>query len=414
MLALATPTANWQILDMDSRFGLVASGLVCRGAVAWVLALVGCTTAIDGPDPARADFDAIATAHCQLAAECGCPGREDMDACLTELNDTWLARLMTGRADGLTYDPACADGIADAITAHGCAGPGRDSSHLCSSYCAPFHGERELGATCTRFDALVSDCAQGLTCSEGICRDPCHVFTGLPEGEICWDNSGQLLDRCADHLICNGQCEPPAGPGEQCGFCAKGYFCDYYSSDIAVCAEAADAGESCGLTECKPGLYCAYELGDRCEPYAKLGEACVDRRCDDGLSCDGVCQGPAPEGESCASRPCVEASVCDYARNLCVAPPPVDAPCIDGRCEVGAVCDFDTGTCRAAAAVGEPCTGHAQCDTRYCPAGRCAELPGIGESCQGTLTCAVGARCDGSVCLASPSRGPAACVYEGW
>lgn len=385
------------------------------GAALACLMTIACASGPAGPDPALADLQAIAAAQCQAAIDCDCPGRGDLDTCMTEQDATWRARQVAGRADGLTYDPSCAADLAAAIEAQGCSAPGTGAAHPCTSYCAPFHGERELGASCTRFDDLVSDCAQGLTCVDGACREPCQVFTGLRVGEVCSDPaSGESLDRCAEGLYCDERCKPLAGPGESCGACVEDYYCSY-DGQTTRCLERADEGESCDLASCKPGLFCDYDGAFQCRALANAGESCSDRPCVDGLACNGTCRPPVGEGESCAEAACRDGLLCDYATTItCVAPPSAGSPCISDRCEASAVCDFETYTCRLGAVEGDPCTGHAQCQSRYCPAGRCAELPAIGESCEGTLRCAIGASCDGRVCRPSPTHGPAVCVYQGW
>ena len=131
---------------------------------------------------------------------------------------------------------------------------------------------------------------------------------------------------------------------------AAGCVVDTYSSDIEThCQENRD---------CADDLVCLWIWGEgvstdwgTCEPPLVLGEVCGPWDCELGLHCAD----PMPD-DTDRTMICVEADP-----------------------------------------VGAPCMGHRTCDTRYCPAGYCAEPPELGEPCPADI-CAEGYDCIVGTC----------------
>lgn len=404
-----------------ARTAVMVGGVIAAIA----LAVVACGDAggADAQFEARLDaVEALAQARCDASAQCGCTPSAAQGGCDSGLRDDWRARVIAGRDRGLQYDQDCVDAIADAIEAQGCAWPGVERNP-CDDFCQVFHGDRGAGEHCDGFDLLVSDCAQGLLCEGGRCIAPCARLSGLAEGETCRDAaSGQALDRCAEGLECDfaaARCVRPASVGESCAVlpCDGTSWCDNQS---LRCAPRAGEAQNCDFVPCTEGLTCHYGPPDYigvCVTEPREGESCAEVGCSEDLWCDGnaICRARAAKDQPCYDQPCAEGLVCSDAF-ACIEPPAAGQPCAQGECEAGAFCDFTVAfpTCVAGAAVAEPCSGHRQCASGYCPAGYCDHPPQRGESCERTLVCAIGTSCDGSVCRASVTHGPAVCVYEAW
>ena len=184
--------------------------------------------------------------------------------------------------------------------------------------------------------------------------------------------------------------------------------------DAAGCDAAFDIEEP---GECAPP--CLYLHGN-----AGLGQSCQINTgnvsdCDQGLQCiGGTCADPCAEGptgpggdvgESCDNG-CKQGLFCDGIDFTCQTLPKLGQNCDFGQCEDGLFCETadpnDPMTqlvCKAPVGIGEACRGHNQCESGFCPAGFCGELPGEGESCRGTFVCGPGLDCIEEVCVAGAS-----------
>jgi hypothetical protein len=179
--------------------------------------------------------------------------------------------------------------------------------------------------------------------------------------------------------------------------------------DDAGCDSAFDVGT---VDECAPPchyLHGSAGPGDACQINAQYVTDC-----DQGLECiGGTCAAPCTDdpndmrgdvGEPCDFG-CKDDLVCD-ADFLCRAAPKLGQNCDFGQCEEGLFCETadpnDPMTqlvCKAPVGIGEACRGHAQCESGFCPAGFCTDLPGEGDSCRGTFVCAAGLDCIEEVCV---------------
>lgn len=400
----------WLGLKMGSGLvGSLAVGLVCTGC--------------SGDDAAREELRALARKQCEHAESCRCAGTGRDADCLEERRALWDARVDEARDLGLRYDAACVEAIAARLEEYGCASAAAGPEHLCASYCAVFHGDRELGTSCQRHDDTVSDCAQGLVCREGSCVEPCPALTGRTEGQRCMSEEGVAIEDCAHDLHCSwqsGLCEAPAQAGESCASrdCATDLWCDYTTS---FCRASLGEGEPCETGRCDQGLFCDWNSGPgECRPSSRAGESCSERTCADGLWCDYdamICREPGQEGASCSYGPCASGFVCDFSTEKCVMPPGEGQPCLNGACHPGTWCDVDAmpePQCMARKQTGEPCSGHAQCESVYCPTGFCRDRPGEGEDCSVLPICENGLVCDTGVCVPAVVEGPAVCAFPGW
>jgi hypothetical protein len=159
--------------------------------------------------------------------------------------------------------------------------------------------------------------------------------------------------------------------------------CHYLYGSKAEGSECSWVGDR--ASECAQGLECA-------------GGVCLDP-CGDGTP------GLAGEGDPCLSNTCGSGLTCDWENDRCVKLPQAGSPCPLGACVEGAFCELEDPNdpmtqmvCKSPYAFGEACRGHSQCETGYCPAGFCDELPGEGESCMGTGVCAPGFDCIEDAC----------------
>jgi len=207
-----------------------------------------------------------------------------------------------------------------------------------------------FGIIVDRLDAL--DCAPTSASSEDVgCVTPCYPLHGdVPAGETC----------------------------EQ-------------SSDYSNCAQ----GLECRFDDCDQDGNCVGRCADPC-----LGACATD--CGDDARCiDGNCEPLPGIGQDCSEYGCASGLVCffDEGGARCGRAPELGDDCTEvGECAEDLRCDRDPmtgeGTCVGPTALGSPCTGHTQCASGFCPAGFCDELPGEGDSCEGTFACSEGLDCD--------------------
>jgi len=169
------------------------------------------------------------------------------------------------------------------------------------------------------------------------------------------------------------------------------------------------------LQQPPPGLEdLAYDpvcMGEKVDAIAARG---CSPATDDDDACERPCllyHGEIDVGEPCRAAmdtvdsysECSQGLRCDVTE--CTSHDMCTGTCVDPCVDSGFTtsggddddCDPTGGSCMPSpdgAADDEPCTGHAQCQSGYCPAGFCAPLPEAGESCAGTFACAEGLTCD--------------------
>ena len=209
-------------------------------------------------------------------------------------------------------------------------------------------------------------CANGLSCSNGLCVSPCQSsecslnFTCSEEG-YCIPNCS--LTTCDVGEVCN----------QEDGLCE------------ALCQVSCPDGEVCvGMDECAPAdcfaLGCAD--GEVCGQDGEcVADPCVGVMCASDAFCrDGLCIG------SCAFISCGEQQRC--VDGLCI-----DDTCGDASCADGEICNAE-GEC-----VADPCSDVNCPSSRVCQDGMC-----VGDPCN-AISCPPGSRCQAY-------QGDAQCIFD--
>ena len=233
-------------------------------------------------------------------------------------------------------------------------------------------------------------------CADAITAAACDVILSPDEPDACLPEAG------------------PNGLGGACEFagqCHSAYCSLGPTSVCAACAAEPQAGDSCAIAACGPGLACVTST-QLCQAPVQASGACnAGLPCAEGLACvgatasaDGTCQAEvATLGTACDPQrktgpdcSAVAGLTCDTAAKMCVAQPVVAAgqPCglvgtVRTACAAGATCQITApateGTCVAPAndteacdpSVGIGCIIPAKCvpTTTTGTAGTC-QLPG--------------------------------------
>ncbi len=256
----------------------------------------------------------------------------------------------------------------------------------CESTLTPETGVRPelFAAVAERYEAALSDCAllyDLLVTGQAASGDATCDGTGatLADGAQCFADA-QCLDGFCDRATgapC-GVCAAWLGNGVACDAtrqCAAGSYC---SEQSGQCVALASVGESCAMTACASGLYCA---GGTCTERASNGQPCSDvNGCQQGLICSstGQCASPAlgDVGDPC--DPAEELSCnlflsifCDETTNQCVASPlPSIGDVCTSACAGGLSCVNQQ--CVTPIPNGNACTSSAQClHLSSCIEGQC-------------------------------------------
>lgn len=383
---------------------------------------VGCIDHDERPDPA--ELRGLIETHCERAEACSCDAGNVAATCSDDLTDRWNTRVREGEERGLTFDSECFATLSADVENTACEWI-NNSEQLCTRYCAVYYGVLQAGDACSSFDSLVSNCAQGLTCSDGVCAEPCAALSGRTEGEPCATQDVGRYDDCAIGLSCDNQtgvCTALSVEGDLCSGgndCGLDLVCD---QDSQRCVAAPGEGERCDFGVCADGLDCAWQSDDQryCQARALEGEPCTERRCSEELICNqaSTCQVRPSAGSPCVYGECALGATCDFETDLCRELPLEGEPCLFNDCDFGLWCqstsDDPEGTCRAPIATGEMCSGHSQCASGFCPNGFCWPRALEGDDCSDGTTCGVGLVCNGFICEPTPSRAPAVCTYAGW
>jgi hypothetical protein len=222
---------------------------------------------------------------------------------------------------------------------------------------------------------ISAECAGTAFCAGGD-QCPTHCTALLDAGDAC---SGD--NECSDGLICAaGHCLLPSSDGEPCNgdsgkICRLGFTCQG-STDV-------DVGECVENSTVQVG-----DVNDACEPggaLCKEGLSCVSSggdafHCEAAVGSGGDCHlglpSQCPIDEYCDATDVTAQSVC---RKL---PGDGDACVLSGSCAAGLVCvSEDRGsTCRPIADNCGACSSDAACRSQHCDQGKCMPPPACGEA----------------------------------
>lgn len=245
--------------------------------------------------------------------------------------------------------------------------------------------------SCSRPECLSpEDCAEGQTCTNGLCQSGCASAVDCPGDQIC-----NLANQCVD---------PP-----QPSTCTNDNECE--SGEVCTNGACVPApATSCEAVQC--------EANERCHPQTF---ACVRDCVSDPTLCDAnqVCD--ATTGQ-CSANPCPGANpeACEGATphfntTLCAC-----VGCVNNAdCSGGQVCNSN-GTCVTAGECAQPCDpnvpGTCGGGTPYCLDNCCSECVGAADCPQGLLClngfCGTPPDCtnDPSVCPAGYECQSGSCV----
>jgi hypothetical protein len=269
--------------------------------------------------PAEEAPQTFADVVCGQAESCGCfedlDDLNDFDTCKAEYEAQLRFVIEAGAATGLTYDGTCIGRYLDLTTGLGCKTDADDHDFWDECrWCSLFHGHVAVGEPCEQLageddeDYLFDDCAQGLYCVGGMCRDPCST---AGEGDDC------RVAACAEGLYCGWEWDPET------------------DEESATCRRWAQQGENCEERHCANGLVCDWETST-CEPLPPrpgIGEPCPEGLCVDEAYCDT--SDPDAQAWTCHARkgegqPCEQSQEC------------LNYSCEDGACapDLPLVCFF--------------------------------------------------------------------------
>lgn len=237
-----------------------------------------------------------------VGCACGTPVYPTVDACVRDFDAGEEAARQRAADRGLVFDADCYVSRFAELEALECRGFSEleDLSALCGS-CSPIHGDKPLGAACTRSAQGDSDCASGLSClsydfdggdATGVCYAPCEVAAA---GEPCTVevDDGTYLQTCVDGYGCSGEsgrCEPRQADGTTCledDLCVS----DNCDDMTAQCRPMPGEGDACDFV-CADPFVCS---AGSCVAAPGVGEPCLDDRCAPGARCAGdVCVDEEP------------------------------------------------------------------------------------------------------------------------
>lgn len=272
------------------------------------------------------------------------------------------------------------------------------------------------GPAVEEFGALkrAADCERQVRCGLFSTADACiratidpvsrDIVAAVNEGLIKYN--GAQADACIAALMvrsCNATSEQVRLDGACArvftGAVADGEACAYDAECISgTCNEPSCTRDMCCMGTCQPTYV-----------DAAIDSACGrDADCVSGAFCgtDKLCHALGGVAAECrGDNECAFGLACIGATELqagrCRDLPAIGEQCPYQRCaEIGATCK--DGTCVAYGAVGSPCTTFADCSPRgeCAPDGTCQELPQLGMPCTGE--CALGSWCNAGTC--SPPR----------
>ncbi len=287
-------------------------------------------------------------------------------------------------AGRLAYDGVQAARCVSALDPSDCVQANQDEACL-----SVFEGRVEAGGDCYPEESLVylvgvAACRGGFCQEQQACPGTCVAFPA--RGSACPDQVCGPDDYCDDTEM---RCKARLGAGEACEGqpCVEGAVCgDPDGSGSSRCvARVRSASEPCDANhQCPPPVQC---IEGRCTQEVGLGDPCVGNfNCPEGAFCmsgeadaserrcrmPSAADGPCDRDEHCqAGLGCL---VSAGSAGRCAVLPGAGETCLMGRCRAGASCrradgdDPTEGTCRLRVGEGEACPGVAP-DSTLCSDG---------------------------------------------
>jgi len=263
-----------------------------------VFGLEGCSA---GPGREDAAIVRLQTLACDKAYECGC---DDIGfGC-----DDWQEQEPNnGSAPQRAFDASCLPYWEAWVEELRCEAPTVPGY---AKLCPLYHGTIYEGMPCETVvlefaDLSSTDCARGLYCVAGICRDARTIELGA-EGQPC-----DVGERCGAGLRCGEEvCERLPTRGELCPdhVCAGEDICEIR------CRPLPSAGQECDLGRCDRTAYCVFDNlgGSECIAAGAIAEPCAGhRQCISGNCPAGFCRAATLEGGVCGGQlPCGEGLTC--------------------------------------------------------------------------------------------------------
>ncbi|HUP20553.1 MAG TPA: hypothetical protein VM778_11440, partial [Gemmatimonadota bacterium] len=183
--------------------------------------------------------------------------------------------------------------------------------------------------------------------------------------------------------------DPKLGDACDDGKCGEGLVC----SEDDVCVGSFGFEGCTGNDDCAAGLSCAIEEGaDTGMCVAALGAECdpeaEEPECGPGLVCEeGLCKG-AVEFDGCEEGDCAAGLVC--REGTCVDP--LRMACTEhADCGPGQSCVSSGGETFCLRDVGQACTEQFECATLACQDGTCVNLPN-------NASCIANVQCESGIC----------------
>ena len=253
--------------------------------------------------------------------------------------------------------------------------------------------------------------AEGSTCIEGQCAEPCGIGELLcPSGKTCVEYED-------DEWVClSNLCDPRSNEALPCVF--NVYYCTPEQGFEPPCGcdtRSKMCVDNCYGKTCPEGTYCVAEDYGRCHSAT---EGCVVTGCGEGERCEAIEDCAEEPCYACAADPCAGVSCedgeyCNNAGNCVGTCADVVCPsgygCVDGECtesdrcagvfcEIGVLCNPSTGRCEAGLA--NPCVGVSCEFYEVCANGEC-----VFDGCW-NVVCPNGTRCQNGSCYAGGTEGP--------
>lgn len=399
----------------------------------------------DGPEPCASD------AECGACGTCPVPQGGQLQVCVPNpvTLESYACKPCASDKDcglGVCYRFATGYRCLQACTKDSCCpdssycAPGLKGVPALKNYCFPLK-DTCPDLTCTQN----TDCGPGEICDNKVCKpnipirsasycQPCYTSSQCGAGNFCYNSkstTGYCVQACGAGRFCpNGstcttiapgveQCMPDEGCFRSCKLddhCLQGYKC---TDEKCIRPSGGTDGDFCSdKYPCQSTDYVCTpdDYGQRCvkrcgSPLGTGGNSCLEKKCQDGLTCVDLGDSTNICVESCTSACKMGGRCFQLTRTVQV--------CLcqyDNDCNAGQFCNYAVmGIYGAGACSPRPKDEQTQCR----PGETCRPNPPSGNFCRATegdrpafASCSAQSRCiQGLDCLNLSSQYPPTC-YE--